>query len=1141
MPPPTPLDDPPRMPSPTKQRRPASRSPNRRAHRARDVDNLLRDLSPATTLRAFLTTATDTAATPTSINMQPEFHGDPDILARSIDCLSDSERALGVKAAQACLDLRTWLRELQSWEWPGRFDAEEQGRLGTTNGTQELGGSLPDSTVHEYEKRADQISRQVDQINVEELKEYVLQAHYRQGSRAGNTPSVGLKRLDDFTALITATILQALPFLTQLNRLLDVWTVRLIILRSAPSYLQDLHRARAELEKSWAAIATSPSNISVCSRESMLGMKTSLQNQVASLGRRLDRFLDDLEGREETVPDSWVDKFEALETTYGSWVVQAERLVLENEWRIAREQRTRSEIVPVSADVVEPDALTEASDAVQSNGTLDSAPQDLVVVPASPETRSVSVEASVSSALLSDDSGGGIAKRRAAFLNDIERTNSLKLASKSPVRPFEHATNAFTKLFKKDRSPDRPVPRRSTSRNLHVNTIDDSASTRPSSMRSVSAASFRLNNNSSPASSITSDTEHSHPSRAPSHSIQSSTTEQRRDSQQPDHSLNMARVIPETYQPTRLRPRADASGEKEFPENWPLDSAPTLLRNTNTDFNRSQLDVEREPEHDLQTPTAASETDTFDSAFVNSLPSPSAAGTYPVRDVNDLPPNSPNQSPVQPDPAPSSDLESPTLRGSEHPPSLKVEIPTGNGDERAERRASTAYIGTFHRSQLKSIDVGRSSGQTSVSSRNSPSTTGTNSPSSRSAPVVQIGNFNVSAASPMSDDNAFLSPGLPRDDASTMIPETPALYRHSIDRSDASSPLVDSEPDSPLSSASLNAAMFKRRNVGTMQKENLPPSRTRGTATPIKKVASTKFAEDSFDRHVSEVLEALPAPIKFRSRAGAETPVHGGGGSDGRVSIGPRSKIQGLRAPSRTGLMIAPAENAPRKPASASEPEVKLYHLTQAGREDPIKLFVRLVGEGERVMVRVGGGWADLADYLRQYAEHHGSRTVSEGNLEIQTVTSIGSGRRVSGPVDFRAKTPTMVTPVRSRNGGGERYPLTDEATMESPYSRARTPSDATTTEHSSPKSTRGSSRPPTATGSRPSSKQGLNEVGLSGPSSGKRGLPDHKAKWVEGMIERAKASAEKSKDGEFKELGKVGGTRRMIFRSASGTGERPK
>jgi hypothetical protein len=42
-------------------------------------------------------------------------------------------------------------------------------------------------------------------------------------------------------------------------------------------------------------------------------------------------------------------------------------------------------------------------------------------------------------------------------------------------------------------------------------------------------------------------------------------------------------------------------------------------------------------------------------------------------------------------------------------------------------------------------------------------------------------------------------------------------------------------------------------------------------------------------------------------------------------------------------------------------------------------------------------------------------------------------------------------------------------------------------------------------------------------------------------MIERAKASAEKSKEVEFKELGKAGGTRRVIFRSASGGGEKPK
>ena len=62
-------------------------------------------------------------------------------------------------------------------------------------------------------------------------------------------------------------------------------------------------------------------------------------------------------------------------------------------------------------------------------------------------------------------------------------------------------------------------------------------------------------------------------------------------------------------------------------------------------------------------------------------------------------------------------------------------------------------------------------------------------------------------------------------------------------------------------------------------------------------------------------------------------------------------------------------------------------------------------------------------------------------------------------------------------------------------------------------------------------------DVGLSGPSSAKKGgLSEHKAKWVENMIERTKkASAEKSKeDGNkhFGELGKSGGTRRVMFRS---------
>ncbi|KAI7346281.1 hypothetical protein KC336_g22825, partial [Hortaea werneckii] len=50
---------------------------------------------------------------------------------------------------------------------------------------------------------------------------------------------------------------------------------------------------------------------------------------------------DHLEGREETVPDAWIDDFERLEKAYGDWVVQAERKALENEWRAAREREMK--------------------------------------------------------------------------------------------------------------------------------------------------------------------------------------------------------------------------------------------------------------------------------------------------------------------------------------------------------------------------------------------------------------------------------------------------------------------------------------------------------------------------------------------------------------------------------------------------------------------------------------------------------------------------------------------------------------------------------------------------------------------------------------------------------------------------------
>jgi hypothetical protein len=67
----------------------------------------------------------------------------------------------------------------------------------------------------------------------------------------------------------------------------------------------------------------------------MTEMKVVVSKQVHSLGRRLDAFLDELEGRQEVVPERWIEEFEVLEEQYGNWVVQAERKVIEGEWAAA--------------------------------------------------------------------------------------------------------------------------------------------------------------------------------------------------------------------------------------------------------------------------------------------------------------------------------------------------------------------------------------------------------------------------------------------------------------------------------------------------------------------------------------------------------------------------------------------------------------------------------------------------------------------------------------------------------------------------------------------------------------------------------------------------------------------------------------
>ncbi|PLB41110.1 GAS2 domain protein [Aspergillus candidus] len=298
------------------------------------LDPLLRSLSPESTLNAL----SSTDAVPRN---EKAAH---DILSRSISQVSPAERALGIRAAVAAQHLHLWYREIQAWSWPKRADVHlGKGFVPPTDSAEEHYGGLPTAVVAEHEKRIEEIRDGLDGLDVDELKEHVLNAHIPARSRPSSAnstvsvpPPLSYVQLSDFTTVITATILRVLPLLSRLNSLLATWDVRLLVLRQVPGLLRGLHRAQSELESASALLKSSdpPGEEDVLySRANYHAKRVALESAVLSAGCRMDRLLDALEGREDSLPESWIDDLEAIEADFGSWVMEAEKRAVENEWR----------------------------------------------------------------------------------------------------------------------------------------------------------------------------------------------------------------------------------------------------------------------------------------------------------------------------------------------------------------------------------------------------------------------------------------------------------------------------------------------------------------------------------------------------------------------------------------------------------------------------------------------------------------------------------------------------------------------------------------------------------------------------------------------------------------------------------------
>lgn len=315
------------------------RSPSRKAQfAARELDPLLKDLSPDSTLEALQ-----------EADAVRGSHAEQNALAASISDATEWERKVGIRAAVAAKKLREWTEEVTAWPWPNSHDrAWGAGFLTPSiegNDKTNFLGLLPKQTVQQYEDRLDEIWDAMETLGMDELKEYVFSSHLPTSSKAQLTSNY--ERMRDFTALITATVIQSLPVLANLHILLETWSIRLTVLRSIPNLLASLERVRLALLSVNDILKNEESNRKLDKNELDKG-KHLFGAQISKLGKDMDKLLNLLEDQEDSLPMAWIDSLEDTERKYAEWVSQAEHVVLRNEMAKSELSKTGNAVHTVS-------------------------------------------------------------------------------------------------------------------------------------------------------------------------------------------------------------------------------------------------------------------------------------------------------------------------------------------------------------------------------------------------------------------------------------------------------------------------------------------------------------------------------------------------------------------------------------------------------------------------------------------------------------------------------------------------------------------------------------------------------------------------------------------------------------------------
>ncbi|KAI0471952.1 hypothetical protein GGR56DRAFT_667703 [Xylariaceae sp. FL0804] len=965
---------------------------------------------------------------------------------------SASEQALARRAALASRRIHDWLDELTGWPWPSEsgsngfevptakrrklFDSNQprDDREGTRpasppSHSPNYLGSLPADDVARYDRRVEQILQELEELNVDEIKNQVLHNHILPLSRPG-TPfsdsgrsavsSFSYAKMEDMTAVITAVTVQALPQLTRLTRLLNTWNVRLAILRQVPALLGMIADAELALQSAWKAIdlasrnnSTAPGESAMESAPSYLSRKdyhvinSVLQQRVSKPGRGLDFMLDSLEGMIDTLPEEWLDRMEDIERDYAEWVTIAEHQVQKGEWATVDDTDRRGD------SALEPE-------------------------PETPRPRIQVQEASPQ-------------KEAFGSTEDDQPTR--------PGTPFDYSSVGSV-----DISDDSDSPRRDSSPDVLEDTLAQG-----------------------PARSLV---------EKPRGNIPGSTSQ----------VINLSSI----------------TADQNDVHSGVVPEKPSLQYDTDKPNSESTA-------HKLSSVSAGS--------AQPSSPRTTHNQTYDGYDDSDT--NS------------GRDQDSPVLSPADH--DIVRPSPT-ESSEQGEYSLQPALEDDFEPSVLESVN------EEDEEEPELPPTRAVNRKESHvsfASTVICPSSELVEQPNPFASREGSLDPDLPR------------LH----DPNDAFSSDAISPPSSPplRYKPSQSSANFKDGpEVASVPEAGTTPPRTPLAASEIfdpdtsfewesqlgspsrMSTISSVSEDDHLHKQIRGVLENIPAKIALKKTSvnlnppGFELPSRQKGAKSDTARPRNSSLSSRVTTPSlsrsttpsfsRSGtpsFMLAPAREA--RPRSRSSGGIRVYHLSSSKKEPPMKLFIRCVGENnERVMVRVGGGWADLAEYLRDYASHHSRRSKGEGKVEVQDAPATGRGGPGSSPPSRPGSaldapmTPLAVRKTRrslGEEGPSTRFPKTPVA--RGGVQRSVTPNSGVSAR------------------SRESSQVNWDEedssLGLAGPS-GARGaeLSDESRAWVESVKEKVRVASsgeriaaadeqQQRAEGRLGELGRVGGTKRLF------------